>query len=487
MQPAIAIQSAASRLADTGIGPDQVFVAGPRLREAIALWNMDVDRMPAVVVLCATPRDVQGAVRVARACGLPLSVLGGGHDWAGRAIRDSGLVINLSLMRSVEVTGDVAVVGGGATNLDLITAAERAGLTAVAGGVGAVGFAGLATGGGYGPLLGRFGLAADNLLSAEVVLANGDVVTASEGEHPDLFWALRGGGGNFGVITSLRVRLQPMVPFRSGIVAFPFVQARNVLHGYSELIANSPDDLTADAGVMSGPDGTPMVFVAPTWSGGAAAGANILERIAALGTPVMKTVTDTTFSAMMRGNDELFSARGNWALGTRNLSDLTPATVDAIVDIAQTRTSPQSVIYWHHFHGAASRISLADAAFGERRNHLMIELIARWSDGEDASAHRGWVRDATEALAPHALPGGYPNLLGSDAHDQIAHAYGPNAPRLLAAKARYDPDGVFTAIPLPSQSGQPGTVRCTQDPGSATPEREGGDRLSVIQARGVRT
>jgi hypothetical protein len=160
-------------------------------------------------------------------------------------------------------------------------------------------------------------------------------------------------------------------------------------------------------------------------------------------------VTDTTVSAVMRANDELASSRGHYAIGTRHVAELTPAAIDALIEIARNRVSPGSAINWHHFHGAATRVPLADTAFGVRRDHLMIELIGVWSDGE-ASVNLDWIRDGTDALAPHSLPGGYPNLLGPDLHDQIADAYGPNAPRLLAAKARYDPTGAFNAIPFPT-------------------------------------
>lgn len=446
----ITAQNVTSRLMDAGISPDRVLTPGPRFQDAVAVWNTDIRHEPAVVVRCVSPEEVGAAVRAATASGLPLSVRGGGHDWAGRAIRDDALVIDLTLMRAVEVAGDVAVVGGGATNLDAVTAAEGNGMTIVAGNVGAVGFAGLALGGGYGPLTGRYGLAADNLLGAEIILADGRLLTTDATREPDLFWALTGGGGNFGVVTALKVKLHPRTAFRSGLVAFPFDQACEVLRGYVELLTDVPDELTADAGFFTAPDGSPVVFVTPTWSGEPAAGDEILGRIAALGTPVMNAVADSTYEAVLRGNDELFSVRGNVAMGTRNLPDLTSATIETLIAIAQERTSPLSLIYWHHFHGAAARVPLADTAFGERRDHSMVELIARWPDGDaGASAHRAWVRDATAALAPHALPGGYANLLGPDSHDQIAHAYGTNAPRLLAAKATYDPTGAFTAIPLP--------------------------------------
>lgn len=441
-----------AQLLGAGISRERILLPGPGFEAATALWNKGVAREPALVVRCQSPQEVQAAVRVATGAGLPLSVRGGGHDWTGRALRNGGLVIDLTLMRSVEVEGDVAVAQGGATNLDVVTAAEQAGMAVAAGNVGAVGFAGLATGGGYGPYISRFGLAADNLLGAEVVLADGRHVTADAAHEPELLWALKGGGGNFGVVVSLRVRLHPRTPFVSGLIAFPFAQVRDVLRGYAELMADAPDELSADAGVFTTPDGSPVVFVAPTWSGDPASGDVTPDHIAALGTPVLNTVADTTHSAVLRGNDELFSVRDNWAWGVRSLLELTPGAIDALVQIAETRTSPQSTIYWHQLRGAAGRVQPDAAAFGVRRGHFMIELIARWSDGGEAAPHHGWVRGGVNALEPHALPGGYANMLSDDEHDQIAHAYGPNAARLGAAKAHYDPDRVFAAIPLPEKA-----------------------------------
>jgi ketosteroid isomerase-like protein len=459
------------RLLDAGIAPDRILVGGTRFDDAIAPWNKEVEDRPAVVVRCLDASEVQAVVLAAAAAGLPLSVRGGGHDWAGRALREGGVVVDLSLMRSVRIEGDVASVAGGATNLDVMSAAERSGLTAAAGSTGGVGFAGLALGGGYGPLVGRFGLALDNLLGAEVVLADGRLVAADATREPDLFWALRGGGGNLGVVVSLRVRLHPITPLRAGPILFPLDQIQEVLGGYADILAAAPDDLTATAGILTAPDGSPAVFVAPTWSGDPGPGDALLDRLARLGTPIANLVSDTSYVDVLRANDGLFGARGRYAIGTRSLPNLTPEAIAALLEIGRARPSAASLINIHHFHGAAARVPLAGIAFGLRRDHLMVEIIARWSDGE-AAPHHAWIRGAETALAPFALPGGYPNLLGPDRHDRFADAYGTNAARLLAVKDRYDPDGVFAAIPLPSPAdlaaGARGSVS-NAEPTSLTP------------------
>src|SRR5260221_139508 len=271
------------------------------------VWNGAVDHRPALVAFCETPQDVQAAVHVARVHGIALSVRGGGHDWAGRAVRHDGLVIDLSAVRRVEVDprAQSAAVAGGATAADLIAAAAPFGLVAVTGSVGAVGMAGLTLGGGYGPLIARHGLALDNLLGAELVLADGRCVTADTHEHPDLFWALRGGGGNFGVVTAMRLRLHALGPLLAGLILFPWGQAA---------------------------------------------------------------------------------------------------------------TSPFAAIALHHFRGAATRVPAGDTAFGMRREHMLVEIVAAWEPDDDGTAHRRWALELSRALAPHALPGGYANMLGPAAH-----------------------------------------------------------------------
>jgi len=423
----------------------------------LGIWNAAVSTRPAAVRRCGDVAQVSEAVRQARASGLPLSVLGGGHDWAGRAVRQGGLVIDLRGMRGVKIDGDVATVGGGATAGDLIAAAAVSGRLAATGTVGAVGMAGLTLGGGYGPLTGVAGLAADNLLSAEVVMADGTVVTASDASEPELLWALRGGGGNFGVVTSMRVRLHPIPVVYTGQAMFPLSQAGDVLAGLGELAAGAPDELTTQAGVISTIDGTPVLFIAPTWGGAPDEGAHWIKLVEDLGKPMMSASGLTEYGDMLRRSDEMFAPDGrHYAIRTRNLAALTPEAVDVLVAAGASKTSPQSAISVNHFHGAATRVPPSATAFGVRQEHFVTGIVACWRPADDQSAdtgdavHRQWADSTAERLRPHALPGGYPNLLAADHAEQVAHAYGPNAARLAALKKAYDPDSVFTAIPLPS-------------------------------------
>ncbi|OON72911.1 FAD-binding oxidoreductase [Streptomyces tsukubensis] len=419
--------------------------------DELMLWNGAVTHRAAAVARCRSADEVSAAVRRARADGLPLSVLGGGHDWTGRAIRPDAMVIDLRGMRTVTVDGDVAVVGGGATAADLVAGAAEHGRSAATGTVGAVGMAGLTLGGGYGPLCGVAGLALDNLLSAEVVLADGSIVTTDEDTLPDLFWALRGGGGNFGVVTSTRIRLHRIPRVYAGFVFFPLTAATDVLDGFAELSGAAPDELTAQTGVISGQDGTPTLFVNPTWSGPLADGAYWVNRIAKLGTPAMVHAGPVDYAEPLRRGDQKFAADGrHYAIRTRTLAALTPDANQAIVAAGADRTSPLSAVSIHHFHGAATRVPLEATAFGLRQDHFMVEILASWRPGAgDEGAHRRWADETADMLRPFALPGGYPNLLADSHHDQIAHAYGPHTGRLLKAKARFDPDGIFSAIPLP--------------------------------------
>ncbi|MBV8967994.1 MAG: FAD-binding oxidoreductase, partial [Verrucomicrobia bacterium] len=393
--------------------------------------------------------------RVARRHGLPLSVLGGGHDWAGRALRPDGLVIDLSRMRQVVVDphSRVATVAGGASNKDVAAAAGAHGLVAALGNCGGVGMAGLTLGGGYGPLIGLCGLVADNLLGAEVVLADGRRVTAGPDDEPELFWAIRGGGGNFGVVTSMRVQLHESRHMIAGPIVYPLSEAEQMLRRYAAFAASIPDELDISVGMTSGPDGQPMLMFLPLWNGDKHQGERIISDFQALGTPQLAQVGPMTYSNMLALFDASVDAADgcHWETRTRSLPTLAPDAIEVITRAVAARTSPYSMVNWHHFHGAATRISAEKIAFGIRQEHFMIEIIAGWKpDGSDAAAHRQWAQDLWEALALFALPGGYANFLTPHNREQVRDAYGRNGARLRVLKRRFDPDGLFaSAIPLP--------------------------------------
>ena len=436
--------------------PGRVALPGQELYDVGSrVWNRAVRRRPAIIAFCQGPEDVQAAVRAARRHGLPLSVRGGGHDWAGRALCDNGLVIDLTGMRDVAVDPQarVAAVAGGAQAKDVAAAAGAHELVAALGNCGMIGMAGLTLGGGYGPLSGTCGLTADNLIGAEVVLADGRRVTTGPDAEPDLFWALRGGGGNFGVVTSLRVRLHPVRDMLAGPIVYNWNEAGAVLRRYAAFAATAPDELGVTAGAMSGPDGEPVIMLVPLWNGERRQGERAMKDMQAFGAPLSAQVGPTTYADLLAQWDAWVEAADgcHWEVRTRSLPALTEGAADAIIAGKARAASPYCAVFWHHFHGAATRLAPDDAAFGLRREHFMVEIVAGWRpDGDDGAAHRRWARDLWQSLAPFALPGGYANVLGPDDREQVAEAYGGNAARLRILKRRFDPDGVFTsAIPLP--------------------------------------
>ncbi|MFE7117311.1 FAD-binding oxidoreductase, partial [Streptomyces sp. NPDC057654] len=448
------------------VSADQVLTSGPVYDTAVALWNAAVRRTPAVLLRCTTTADVQAGVRTARRFGLPLSVRGQGHDWAGRALRDGGLTLDLAPMRSVRVdpVRRTATVGGATSINEVLTAADQHGLVAVTGTIGGVGLVGLLLGGGYGPLCGRFGLAADNLLGAELVLADGSVVRTDAEHEPDLFWALRGGGGNFGVVTSADVRVHAVPGVVTGTIAYPWEQARQVFTAVREIQAGCPDELTVQTAVMLGPDGAPMVLLLPTWCGDPAVGTDPngpVQRLTRLGTPAVAQLAAVNHAAAVAERDAMFPAGRGVSIRTRSVPDLAPDVIEVLIAGGEALTSPMSAVSVHHFHGAASRVAPTETAFIRREPHQMAEIVAIWPTASDAAAasggadpadgarHRAWAETMSRELAPYAFPGGYQNLVGPEATDQHPHLYGTNTARLKAIKAAVDPEDVFQATPMP--------------------------------------
>ncbi|MFI5915369.1 FAD-binding oxidoreductase [Dactylosporangium sp. NPDC051541] len=433
------------RLGERLVAPVDAGYATARL-----VWNAAVDARPAVIARCRDAAEVAVVVRAARAAGLPLSVRGGGHDWAGRAVRDGGVVVDLSDMRGVTVDAAAgeAVVRGGVTTGELLAAARPFGLAAATGVEQGVGMVGFTTGGGYGPLIGRCGLGADNLLSAEVVLADGSTVVAGPEGDDELWWALRGGGGNFGVVTSMRLKLHPVPIVLAGMLLFPFAEAATVLSGYSDIVAEAPDALTVMTGFFPGPHG-PSVFVCPVWCGpDMAAGERHIARLRALGHPFVDQVGPMPVAAavgMFAGN----AVPGNhYLLRSAWVPDLRGAAGEALASGAATASSVSSVLFVSRLHGAASRVEPAATAFAHRRPHQVIEVIAVWAPGDPAPGrHRDWADATAATLAEVALPGAYPNQVGPHEDARARESFAGNLGRLLEAKRKYDPGDVFSAIP----------------------------------------
>ncbi|MGH3164680.1 MAG: FAD-binding protein [Trebonia sp.] len=447
----VVAESAAWELA-TYLDRDQVLVGGAAYDAARTVWNGAVDNHPAVIVRPWTRGDVQAAIRTARERQLPLSIRGGGYDWAGRSVRPGGMLIDLSRMCGVRVDPDarVATIGGGATVAGVMAATASHGLAAALGATGGIGVAGLTMSGGYGPLTGNFGLALDNLLGADVILEDGRLVRTDATREPELYWALRGGGGNFGAVTAMRIRLHPLAEVMSGLMLFPWREASDVWRSLDILLAAAPRELTVQSGVLSSRDGSPVLYVLPTWSGDHAHGEKVLGELRRMGRPLASQVVPMRPSGMLSLLASAYPPGRQHAIRTRNVPGLSPDVILALVRAGSARTSSLSGIAIRHFHGRPTLMPEAATAFAERREHYQVDITASWLPADpDAALHRAWADSLATALVPSALSGANPGLLADDDTYQITHAYGSNTGRLLAAKKKYDPDGVFTATPLP--------------------------------------
>ncbi|MBR1121506.1 FAD-binding oxidoreductase [Bradyrhizobium lablabi] len=423
---------------------------------ATSIWARQRDVRPRFVVHCRTANDVQAAIRAARERNLPLSVLGGGHDWAGRALCD-GVVIDLTRMRAVIMDSDRRAVtaGGGARVRDITAVTDGHDLAVVAGSVDSVGMAGLTLGGGYGPLIGRFGLALDNLLDAQVVLADGQIVFANAERNEELFWALRGGGGNFGVVTALRYRLHELPNIQSGMLSYPLGEAQSVLEICAAVTASAPDELSVQFGIVAGPDGSFNVLVIPTWCGAIEEGESWLASMMDLGTLLSGSIEQKSYGALLRTFDGFITDGLRVFLDCCWLPALDPGSIQTLVSAMKNAVSPACAIFTHHFRAAATNVPVEETAFGLRREHILVEILTMLpgdSSLREELQHLDWIRNTRDALRS-ALPGGYPNMLGRNETARATESFGPNAARLMRAKRQYDPDNLFSsAISLPADS-----------------------------------
>ncbi len=442
---------------DASLTGDVVVPESPEYDAARRVWNGEVDRRPAAIARCRGVADVMAAVRHARDHDLPASVRGGGHAVAGHAVLDDGLVIDLSGMTGARVDPVARTVQleGGALNAHLDRETQAFGLAATGGFVSHTGAVGLTLGGGIGHLMRRLGLAVDAVRGADLVTADGTFVRASAEENPDLFWALRGGGGNFGVVTSLTMDLQPLGPqVLAGLVAWPAAQADAVLAFMRDFVADAPDELGLMANLRLAPplplfppevQGTPIIALVVTWSGDIEAGERFLRPLRSFGTPVADAITTKAYTAHQKMLDAAVPHGRHYYWKSHRLGPLTGDVIDVICTHLGSITSPMSSVPIFCFGGAMARVPEDATAFPHRDAAHDINIVASWLPDQagEADRHRAWVRGFFDALAPHSR-GVYVNFTSDDAQSRVREAYSPTQwDRLRATKTVWDPTNFF--------------------------------------------
>jgi FAD/FMN-containing dehydrogenase len=410
------------------------------------IWNATIDRHPGLVVRPLGTADVIAAVTFARQHDLLVAVRGGGHNVAGRGLCDGGLVVDLSLMRGVlvDAASRTVRVQGGATLGDVDRETHLHGLAVPTGVVSRTGIAGLTLGGGVGWLVRKHGFTCDNVLAFELVDASGEHRTVSATEHPDLFWALRGGGGNFGIVTSFTFEAHPVKTVLGGLIVHARDQAGAVLRYYRDFMKTAPLELTAYAALLTTPDGHPAVAVIPCWCGDMAEGERAVAPLRQFGSPLMDAVQPMPFPVMQSMLDDAFQD------GTRNywkstfVKALDDDAIDTLVGHANRMTSPLSAVVVEFYAGAASAVGPAETAFAQRQAEYDIGFMAQWTDPAEDATHTAWARAAWDAMQPFSSGGFLLNFLSEESPDVIRAAFGSNYDRLAELKRKYDPTNFFS-------------------------------------------
>ncbi len=422
----------------------------PGFDDARRVHNGLIDKRPALIARCHGVADVADAVKLARTLNLEVAVRGGGHNVAGKATIDGGLMIDLAPMKGIYVDpiARTARAQGGALWKELNRETQLHGLATTGGVVASTGVAGLTLGGGVGWLMPKYGLALDNLRAAEMVLADGRVVRASEHENTDLFWAIRGGGGNFGIAASLEFDVHPVGPIiTGGLAAHPLHKGREALKFFRDTCATAPDELMFAAGMLTAPDGSgaKLVGLIPVHCGSLAEGEKVVAPIKAFGPPVMDMIGPIPYCTQNSLLDPSFpkGALNYWKASF--LTELSDAAIGTLVDRFADCPSPMSQIVIEHFHGKASRIEVAATACAMRISGFNVVLISQWTDAAENEAQLAWCRDTYTALQPYLATTRYVNYLATDESGDAAAAaaYGPNFARLQELKTKYDPDNFF--------------------------------------------
>jgi FAD/FMN-containing dehydrogenase len=410
------------------------------------IWNASIDKHPGVIARCSGVADVVSSVKFARANNLMASIRGGGHNVAGRAVCDDGIVIDLSAMKGVVVDPQSRTVRvqGGATLADIDRETHAYGLAVPTGTVSQTGIAGLTLGGGVGWLVRKYGLTCDNLLSCEVVTAEGELVTASETTNPDLFWGLRGGGGNFGIVTSFLFRTHPVSTVLSGLILYPRDQARAVLCHYRAFMMTAPEELTAYCALIWTPEGTPVVGIAVCYCGDLAEGERVLRSLRAFGSPVLDAIQLMPFPVMQKLLEGAFPDRTYNYWKSTFLKALSDEAIDVIVAHGNQAQSRLSGIVVEFYGGAATRVGIGDTAFAQRQAEYNIIIAAQWALAAENDRHTGWARELWDALKPYSSGGQVLTLTSDVGEETLRAGFGGNYARLVELKSKYDPTNFFS-------------------------------------------
>ncbi|MEO8360225.1 MAG: FAD-binding oxidoreductase [Vicinamibacteria bacterium] len=438
-----------SRFRGTLISPDHA--AYNTVRQ---VWNGTIDRRPRLIARCTSASDVVEAVRFGREHNLLTAVRGGGHNVAGNAMCDDGLVIDLSMMKAVVVDPQArtARAEGGATWADFDTETQKFGLATTGGLISSTGVAGLTLGGGIGWLMRTHGLASDNLISADVVTASGETLTASESKNADLFWALRGGGGNFGVVTSFEYQLHPVSMVMGGMVIHPVARAAELLRFYRDFARTAPDSVTLLFVFLTGPPapflpvelhGKPLVAIAVCGLDISAEGEKAVRALKEFGPPLVDLIGPMPYGVLQGLNDPSapHGIRSYWK--SEYLNELSDGAINALVDGMSRVQSPMSQIHVHQLGGAVARVGPDATAVSHRSAAFVTNVLAMWPESSADAAEIAWTRGVWEAMRPFGA-GAYVNFLGEEGEERVRASYGETTHAKLAAiKRRYDPTNFF--------------------------------------------
>lgn len=409
------------------------------------IYNAMFDKRPGLIARCAGTADVINAVNFARRHNLSVAVRGGGHSPAGKSVCDGGILIDLSPMKGIRVdpAKRTADAQPGLRLGDFDRETQAFGLATTLGIVSNTGIAGLTLGGGIGWLNGKYGLACDNLLSVDLVTADGQFLTASASENEDLFWGIRGGGGNFGIVTSFRYQLHPVGMVLGGLLAYPMNKAAEVLRFYHEFSRESPDDLSTAAGLLTAPDGNPSVLIAVCYTGAIPEGEKILKTLRTFDSPVIDAIRPMKYVEMQSVFDEGYPPGRLHYWKSNFIRALSHDAIETMIEQAKARPSQLSALVLQQMHGKASRIPGGETAFPHRKEQYDFLIVSQWADPTENEVNIRWARDSWDKMQPFVEKGVYVNDLGEEGDQRVKEAYGPNYPRLVALKNNYDPTNFF--------------------------------------------